>query len=224
MEGHDRSSAKFAGHQLGLAAAMRMSVTGVPLICVLIHGASMILGTLTTNCDAIVDGWQPGGQGGRAMADVLFGNVSPAGRSPQTFYTSEATFPPPGDMGLHPNSTAHTTGWTYRYSTGAIDIPFGFGLSYTTFEYTHLQISQPMHATRQHEQVQPHQHRKGVHGGPANSSPFNPCDQIDVEVTVKNVGAVGSDEVVQVYLQQESPEAPLIRLAAFVSACRRLKS
>jgi beta-glucosidase len=68
-EGHDRTSIEFAGYQLELAATMR--AVGVPLVCVLVHGGSMALRTLLSDCDAIVDAWYPGAQGGNGLAGEL---------------------------------------------------------------------------------------------------------------------------------------------------------
>ena len=68
-EGHDRTSIEFAGHQLDLAAAL--AATGTPLVCVLVHGGSMALRSLLTDCNAIVDAWFPGAQGGNGVAGGL---------------------------------------------------------------------------------------------------------------------------------------------------------
>ena len=82
-EGHDRTSLSLAGNQYELAA--QLADTGTPLVCVLIHGGSIKLGLLMDKCTSIVDAWFPGQQGGAGLADVLFGRVNPAGRSPQTY-------------------------------------------------------------------------------------------------------------------------------------------
>ena len=240
MEGHDRSSAHFAGHQVDLAAALSKARTGNPLVCILVHGGSMLLGDLRSHCDAILDAWQPGGQGGHAVADVLFGAVSPAGRSPQTWYPSESSFPPHGEMHLYPNASTGNRGWTYRYNIDAVDVgrgalPFGFGLSYTTFKYSHLTITAPSAASKGDDTAG----TPDAPGSATKSVPVvvGPCDAIRVVVTVSNIGAVDSDEVVQLYLQQQQQQqglgfgvpaaagaaavaavatvAPRIRLAAF---------
>ena len=76
------------------------------------------------DCDAVVDLWYPGDQGGPALADVLFGDVSPAGRSSQTWYPSDDAMPPQGLMTMHAGDGS--PGWTYRYWQGNSSLPFGF--------------------------------------------------------------------------------------------------
>lgn len=77
-------------------------------------------------------------QGGNGIADVIFGDVNPAGRASVTSYVANADLPPMGDMDLYPNATAGSNGITYRYFKGPVQFPFGFGLSYTTFQYSDL--------------------------------------------------------------------------------------
>ena len=191
MEGHDRSSIALAGNQLALAHALRRQATGTPLVCVLVHGGSLALGNLLQDCDALVDAWLPGGQGARGLADTLFGVVSPAGRSPQTFYRDNASLPAPGDMRLYANASRGSAGWTYRYTEAAIDVPFGAGLSFTTFTYSNLRT---------------------------NTSAMAGCDVVSVSVSVTNAGSMDSDEVVQLYVEKppgESGGSPKLRLADF---------
>ena len=83
-----------------------------------------------------MSGLHTGQQGGAGLADVVFGKVSPAARSPQTYYSSDAELPELGDMDLY----AHK-GITYRYYNGEPVIPFGFGLSYTRFSYSNLVLN-----------------------------------------------------------------------------------
>ena len=116
-EGHDRPSISLAGNQYALATALASS--GTPLLCVLIHGGSIKLGSLLDDCLAIVDAWVPGQQGGAGLADVIFGKVSPAGRSPQTYYADDAELPRQGNMDLYAGR-----GTTYRYYRGKPTIPF----------------------------------------------------------------------------------------------------
>ena len=84
------------------------------------------------NVPAILMAWYPGQQGGTAVADALFGAVSPSGRLPVTFYKSVAQLPPFADYDMKER--------TYRYFTGQPLYPFGHGLSYTAFEYSGLRL------------------------------------------------------------------------------------
>jgi beta-glucosidase len=82
---------------------------------------------------AILEAWYPGEEGGTAIADVLFGDYSPAGRLPITFYKSTADLPPLSDYNMK--------GRTYRYIETEPIYPFGYGLSYTRFHYSNLKLS-----------------------------------------------------------------------------------
>ena len=182
-EGHDRTSIALAGNQYELAA--ELAASGTPVICVLMHGGSIELGSLLEDCTAIVDTWFPGQQGGAGFADLLFGKVSAGGRSPQTYYKDDAELPPLGNMDLYQGK-----GTTYRYYSGKPVIPFGFGLSFTAFSYSNLQLS---------------------------ASSIGHCDSVKVTVTVTNTGERDGDEVVQLYVKTPgaSVKAPRIRLADF---------
>jgi beta-glucosidase len=114
-----------------------------------------------------VQAWYPG-QHGDAVADVLFGDYNPAGRLPVTFYKSVEDLPAFTDYAM-----AGGNGRTYRYFKGAVLYPFGYGLSYTKFEYSNLAVT-------------------------ANPST---TQDVLVSVAVKNTGAVAGDEVVQVYVE-----------------------
>jgi beta-glucosidase len=83
---------------------------------------------------AILQGWYPGGEGGTAIAGILFGDINPSGRLPVTFYESESELPPFTDYAMENR--------TYRYMKGRALYPFGYGLSYTRFLYADLQAEQ----------------------------------------------------------------------------------
>lgn len=113
IQGHDRDTIDLPGEQVALAKALH--ATGTPLVCVLIHGGGLGLDSLLESCDAIVDGWYPGSEGGGGIADVIFGVVNPAGRAPQTFYAANSSLPLPGQMDLYAGQGA-----TYRHYRGNV--------------------------------------------------------------------------------------------------------
>lgn len=107
--------------------------TGVPVVLVLTTGSALAIPEESGYLRAIVNCWYPGGEGGTAVADVLFGNHNPAGRLPVTFYRATEDLPPFEDYDM--------AGRTYRYFRGEILYPFGHGLSYTDFAYSGLRLS-----------------------------------------------------------------------------------
>jgi len=188
-EMHDRTTIELPGQQVALVQALRKA-SAKPLICVLIHGGAVALGSALEACDGIVDLWVPGQMGGSALADVLLGAYSPAARAPYTFYSSTADLPAMGEFNEYPHDGSNGT--TYRYYVGKEPaFRFGDGLSYTTFAYSQLT--------------------------PQDGMAYDACDTIPVSVMVSNVGSRVSDEVVQVYVSVPDSQtpAPRIRLVAF---------
>jgi beta-glucosidase len=106
---------------------------GKPVVLVLTGGSALAVNWADANVPAIVEAWYPGEEGGNALADVLFGDYSPSGRLPVTFYKSVGQLPPFDDYGME--------GRTYRYFRGEPLYPFGHGLSYTRFSYAGLSVS-----------------------------------------------------------------------------------
>jgi beta-glucosidase len=104
-----------------------------PLIVVLTGGSPLALGEVHELADAVLFAWYPGEEGGNAVADVIFGEVSPSGRLPITFPKSAEQLPPFDDYRM--------AGRTYRYMQEEPMYPFGFGLSYTKFAYSDLKLS-----------------------------------------------------------------------------------
>jgi len=104
-------------------------------VVILEAGNSMSIDWINKNIPAIVNAWYPGEQGGNAVADVLFGNYNPAGRLPITYYNSIAELPAMNDYDI-------SKGRTYQYFRGKPLFAFGYGLSYTRFEYSNLDIQQ----------------------------------------------------------------------------------
>ncbi|MCL6615252.1 MAG: glycoside hydrolase family 3 C-terminal domain-containing protein, partial [Firmicutes bacterium] len=138
---------------------------GKPVVLVLMNGSPIAVNWAAENVPAIIEAWYPGEEGGTALADVLFGDYSPAGRLPVTFVRSVDDLPPFTDYAMK--------GRTYRYMEKEPLFPFGYGLSYTTFHYNHLKLS-----------------AERIEAG----------ESLTVAVSVKNVGAMAGDEVVQLYL------------------------
>ena len=155
---------------------------GKPTVLVLLAGSAIDLTWADEHLSAIVDAWYPGEEGGTAIADVLFGQVSPSGRLPVTFPRSIADVPPITDYSMQ--------GRTYRYLAKEPLYPFGYGLSYTRFEYTDLEVSQ---------------------------SRLTAGENLQVSVTVRNAGARASDEVAQLYVTdlQASCQVPQRELRGF---------
>jgi beta-glucosidase len=122
--------------------------------------------------DAIISAGYPGQQGGTAVADVLFGDYNPAGRLPVTYYKSVEQLPAFENYDME--------GRTYKYFRGEPLYPFGYGLSYTTFEYADLKLA-----------------KKAKVG-----------DQVTVKVKVTNTGKMDGEEVVQLYLKDEEASTP----------------
>lgn len=161
-ENHDIATLVLPGDQQKLLEAV--CATGKPVVLVLQSGRPYNLSYAAEHCQAILVNWLPGQEGGHATADVLFGDYNPAGRLPMTFPQHV------GQLPLYYNFK--TSGRRYEYSDMEY-YPlyyFGYGLSYTRFEYSNLQT-----------QVQTN-------------------GNIEVSVNVKNIGAKAGDEVVQLYV------------------------
>ena len=112
-----------------------VAALGKPTVLVLLNGSALAVNWANNHVPAILDAWYPGEEGGAAIAEVLFGHYSPAGRLPVTFYKSVDQLPPFTDYSMQ--------GRTYRYFKGDALYPFGFGLSYTDFKYDKLKLSTP---------------------------------------------------------------------------------
>jgi beta-glucosidase len=127
----DRTDIDLPGVQEALLKALY--ATGKPVVLVLLNGSALAVNWADKNLPAILEAWYPGGEGGTAVAEVLFGDYNPAGRLPVTFYKKLDDLPPFRDYAME--------GRTYRYFRGEALFPFGHGLSYTTFAYTDLHLS-----------------------------------------------------------------------------------
>ncbi len=178
-EFRDRASLALPGAQEALIRAV--AATGRPVTVVVVGGSAVTMRPWIDRVGAVVNAWYPGETGGTAVGEVLFGDVNPAGRLPFTVPQSEGQLPLPY---LH---LPTGRGDDYADLSGQPLFPFGHGLSYTTFEYSALQIV-PLGAAR-----------------------------FDVRATIRNSGGRAGDEVVQLYLRDElaSVAQPVIALKGF---------
>ncbi|MDH6306930.1 beta-glucosidase [Parabacteroides sp. PF5-5] len=127
----DRTSIALPAVQREMLSALH--ATGKPVVFVLMTGSAIGLEWESQNLPAIINAWYSGQAGGQAIADVIFGDYNPAGRLPVTFYKNVDDLPDFEDYSMRNR--------TYRYFTGKALYPFGYGLSYTTFQYGSLDIS-----------------------------------------------------------------------------------
>ena len=132
FSGGDRTSLDLPAPQQALLE--RLHATGKPVILVLMNGSAMSVNWADEHLPAIIEAWYPGGDGGRAVAELIAGDFSPSGRLPLTFYRSVRDLPPFTDYAME--------GRTYRYFQGSPLYPFGYGLSYTRFGYSNARLSQ----------------------------------------------------------------------------------
>lgn len=171
FRGGDRTSLDLPNVQERLLKALH--ATGTPVVLVLSSGSALAVNWANENILTIIQLWYPGQEGGTALADVLFGDYNPAGRLPVTFYKSVEQLPPFADYNMK--------GRTYRYFEGDPLFPFGFGLSYTKFEYRHLSLPDKIKAG----------------------------ETAKVSVEVHNTGKWAGDEVVQLYVKDLTASAPV---------------
>lgn len=178
-EGYDLTDINPIGVQRELIQAIE--ATGTPVVLVLVHGRPWSIGWEKENIPAILEAWYPGEQGGNAIADILFGNVNPSGRLNATFPQSVGHIPvtydyKPSAKGINREpGTPEKPGRDYVFSSPDPLFPFGYGLSYTDFKYSDMEIS-----------------------GDSFGS-----DGITVSVNVSNTGNREGKEVVQLYVNDK---------------------
>jgi beta-glucosidase len=132
QEGLDRKILGLTGNQEELVEAV--FAANPRTVVVQMSAGPLTVPWLAQHIPAMLQSWWPGEEGGHAIADVLFGDVNPAGRLPHTVYASETQVPPLNEYDI-------TKGFTYMYVNGEPLFPFGHGLSYTTFKYSGLKLS-----------------------------------------------------------------------------------
>jgi len=179
FEGGDRTTIELPAVQQQLVAAL--SGTGKPLVLVLMNGSALALQSAGQKAAAIIEAWYPGQSGGTAIAETLFGENNPSGRLPVTFYASTNQLPPFNDYAMKDR--------TYRYFTGTPLYPFGYGLSYTSFQYS---------------------------AGSLSTTTLQAGSALEASARVKNTGDRDGDETVEFYLLPKSVVgAPLRTLVGF---------
>ena len=177
--GGDRTSMEMPQAEEDLVEAV--ASTGKPVAVVLMNGSALSVNWINEHANAVLEAWYPGEEGGAAVAETLSGKNNPAGRLPITFYKSVDQLPNFEDYGM--------AGRTYRYFKGKPLYPFGYGLSYTTFKYSDLNVAEPT-----------------VKAG----------QPVGADVTVTNTGSRAGDEAVQLYVKfPDVKGAPAIALRGF---------
>jgi beta-glucosidase len=173
FKGGDRTSLDLPKEEEQLLEAVKAS--GKPLVVVLMNGSALSVNWANENANAILDAWYAGEEGGTAIAQTLAGVNNPAGRLPVTFYKGVEQLPPFEDYSMKNRS--------YRYFEGQPLYRFGYGLSYSKFEYSNLKLS---------------------------TTTVNAGDPLSVEADVKNISERDGDEVVQLYMSfPKSPSSPI---------------
>ncbi|MFV0328937.1 MAG: glycoside hydrolase family 3 C-terminal domain-containing protein [Dysgonomonas sp.] len=160
--GGDRTSIKLPKIQTDLMKAL--SAENIPTVFVMMTGSAIATEWESQNIPAILNAWYGGQDAGTAIADVLFGDYNPSGKLPVTFYEKDSDLPAFNSYEMKNR--------TYRYFDGQVLYPFGYGLSYTKFEYAPIQMPSSVKAG----------------------------DNVKVSVNVKNAGKTDGEEVVQLYI------------------------
>jgi beta-glucosidase len=125
--GADKADLSIPAAQIAFLKQLKKASNNKPIVAVITSGSAVDIAAIESYADAIILTWYPGEQGGNALADIVFGKVSPSGHLPVTFYKSVNDLPDYKDYSMK--------GRTYRYFKGEVEYPFGYGLSYTTFTY-----------------------------------------------------------------------------------------
>jgi beta-glucosidase len=163
--GGDKTNISLPASEVAFMKKLREGVK-TPIIAVVTAGSNVDIAAIESYADAIIFAWYPGEQGGNALADIVFGKVAPSGRLPITFYKSANDLPAYTSYAMK--------GRTYRYFNGPVQYPFGFGLSYTKFDYALIA---------------------------AAAKTYTAQDTITAILNITNTGKQEGDEVVQGYVE-----------------------
>ena len=189
-EAASRSSLDLPGHQMDLVKAIQ--ATGKPMVVVLVNGRPLTIGWIAENVPAVLEAWMGGTESGNAIADILFGDVNPGAKLPVTFPRAVGQVP----IYYNHMNTGRPPEANNRYTSKYLDIswtplfPFGYGLSYTRFKLSNLQLS---------------------------AQEIRVDGRLTVSVEVENTGQRAGDEVVQLYIRDmaSSVTRPVRELKGF---------
>ncbi|NQT76905.1 MAG: glycoside hydrolase family 3 C-terminal domain-containing protein [Bacteroidetes bacterium] len=168
LRGGDRTSIEMPENQVEYIRKLKERIGDKKLLVVVSGGSAIAMPVVEELSDALIFAWYPGEEGGNAVADVIFGNENPAGRLPVTFYKSTNDLPPFDDYSMQ--------GRTYRFFEGDVQFPFGYGLSYSSFEYLEGKID----------------YRK------------EGKEPLTLIINVKNTSLIDGEEVIQIYSRYPS--------------------
>ena len=173
-EGHSRTHLDLPGVQLDLLK--QLNKTGKPIIAVLLNGRPLLLDWLEHNIPAIVEAWHLGHESGHAIADVLFGNYNPSGKLTVSFPLSVGQIPVYYSYKTTGRPYQKNLRWCSHYIDSPNDplYPFGYGMSYTNYEYADITL---------------------------NKQQLFPDDTLHASITIKNVGDYDGTEIVQLYIR-----------------------
>ena len=184
-EGGDKADIELPKVQQRLLQAMR--ATGKPVVMVNCSGSAIAFGSVEDQYDALIQAWYAGQGGAQALADVIFGDYNPSGKLPVTFYTSNDDLPDFLDYSMDNR--------TYRYFRGTPLYAFGYGMSYTSFEYGKGKLS-----------------KKALDSRAKNLA----SQKVTLTVPVTNTGSREGEEIVQVYVKAlDYADAPIKSLKGF---------
>ncbi len=186
-ESRDRADLDLPGVQEDLIKAIYG--TGTPVIAVLVNGRPISINWIVKNVPAIIETWLPGEEGARAVADVLFGDYNPGGKLPVSFPRSVGQVPVYYNHKIS-GGRSHWKGDYVEMSSKPL-FPFGYGLSYTHFEYSNLVVTPEIVS----------------------------CNgEVKISIYIKNTGSYRGDEVVQLYVRDVQSEItrPIKELKGFV--------
>lgn len=162
--GGDRNDLKLPENQVELLRKLKKQAPEKPLVVIVTGGSAIDLKEVSDLADALLFVWYPGEQGGNALADILFGIQNPSGRLPVTLYKSVEDLPAFDDYNMQNR--------TYRFFKESPLYPFGYGLNYSSFQYSDAEIS----------------------------TPKSEKEEINITVKIKNTGFFDGEEVVQLYV------------------------